>query len=199
MADLIDLDCYKEAKDVKSTTRDGKIQTLITQVSELIENYCNRKFVEYTINPKVEWFDGKTDLVYLKEFPVVAITSVTTSADGGVTQEAVVAADASPYNGGYLADTENGTVFTSDGTNFIDSYNVPYRSLEVTYTAGYDQDSLPLDLQLCTIDLVHYYEAGENVPTKSLLGATIDNPLPYAANSFPPAIRRVLDLYRYSP
>jgi len=199
MTDLIDLDCYKEAKDVKSTTRDGKIQTLITQVSALVENYCNRQFTAYSTIGKVEWHDGKTNSVTLKEFPVIAVSSVTTSSDGGVTQDAMAAADSSPYDGGYFVDTESCTVFTSDGTKFIDSYNVPYRSLEITYTAGYPLDSIPLDLQLCVIDLVHYYEKDENVPTKSLLGGTIDNALPYTANSFPPAIRRVLDLYRYSP
>lgn len=199
MADLIDLDCYKEAKDVKSTGRDGKIQTLITQVSALIENYCNRKFTQYSTTPRVEQFDGRTSSVFLSEFPIIAVSGVTTSSDGGITQEAMAAANSSPYNGGYLVDAENCTVLTSDGTNFISSVTIPFRSLEVTYTAGYDQDDLPLDLQLATIDLVHYYEKDENVPSKSLLGATLDNAQPYLANSFPPAIRRVLDLYRYSP
>lgn len=196
MADLIDLDCYKQAKDINSTKRDGKIQDLITKTSSLIENYCNRKFVDYFTTPRVEWFDGKTNSVVLTEFPVNSVVSVNTSSDGGITQSAMTLADAN--NGGYLVDLENGRVFTSDGSLFIDSYNIPYRSLEISYTAGYDSSNLPQDLQLCVIDLVHYYEKDENIPTKSLLGATIDNPLPYAANSFPPAIRRVLDLYRYS-
>lgn len=199
MTDLIDLDCYKEAKNIKSTDRDGKLQTLITQVSALIENYCNRQFISYSTTAKVEWHDGKTNQVYLKEFPVIAVSAVTTSPDGGITQEAMAAADSSPYDGGYLVDPENCSVFTSDGSKFIDSYNIPYRSLEVTYTAGYAQDELPLDLQLATIDLVHYYENEENIPSKSLMGGTIDNAQPYTSNSFPPAIRRVLDLYRFSP
>ena len=199
MSDLISLDCYKEAKDIKSTTRDGKLQSQITRVTALIESYCNRKFTYYYTTPKVEWFDGKVSAVNLTEFPVNSVVSVTTSSDGGVTQEAVADANASPYEGGYFADLENGRVFTSDGSNFIDTYNIPYRSLEITYTAGYDTDNIPEDLKQCAIDMVHYYEKEEGVPSKSLLGATIDNPLPYLANSFPPDIRRVLDLYRYSP
>jgi hypothetical protein len=195
--DLIDLDCYKEAKSIKSTDRDGKLQTLITQVSALIENYCNRLFTTYSTTPKVEWHDGKTNNVILKEFPIISVSSVTTSSDGGITTEAVVAADAN--NVGYFVDTQNCTLLKSDGTNFIDSYNIPFKSLEVTYLAGYTQDELPLDLQLATIDLVHYYENEENVPSKSLMGGNVDNAQPYSANSFPPAIRRVLDLYRYSP
>jgi len=200
MVDLIDLDCYKEAKTIQSTDRDGKIQTLITQVSALIEKYCNRQFTTYSTvqNAKVEWHDGQTHKVYLKEFPVISVELVQISPDGGVTQSNVVEGDSA--TAGYFVDLEEGSVFTTQViNNFIDSYNVPYRSLEITYTAGYTEDNIPEDLKLCVIDLVHYYESGENKPTQSMLGATIDNPLPYTANSFPPHIRRILDLYRYSP
>ena len=198
MADLIDLDCYKEAKTINSTQRDGKIQTLITQVSALIETYCNRLFTTYSETAKIEWHDGMTNKVYLKAFPIISVISVKTSSDGGVTQTTLTEADSAKT--GYFVDLEEGSVFTQQVIdNFIDAYDVSYRSLEVEYTAGYTQDNLPLDLQLAVIDLVHYYEADENVPSKSLLSATIDNAQPYTANSFPPAIRRVLDLYRYSP
>jgi hypothetical protein len=200
MVDLIDLDCYKEAKNIESTTRDGKIQTLITQCSALIEKYCNRQFTAYsdTQSAKVEWHDGQTNKVFLKEFPVLSVESVKTSPDGGMTQTTLVEADSA--SSGYFVDLEEGSVFTQQTIdNFIDSYNVPYRSLEITYTAGYTTDTLPEDLKLCVIDLVHYYESGENIPSKAMMGATIDNPQPYIANSFPPHIRRVLDLYRYSP
>jgi len=200
MTDLINLDCYKEAKNINSTERDGKIQTLITQCSALIENYCNRQFIAYSAvaNARVEWFDGQTNKVYLKEFPVLSVESVKTSADGGINQDTLTEADSTA--GGYFVDLEEGSVFTQQViNNFITSYNLPYRSLEITYTAGYTEDTIPEDLKLCVIDLVHYYESGENIPTKSMLGATLDNPIPYSANSFPPHIRRILDLYRYSP
>lgn len=198
MADLISLDCYKENKIITSTKRDGKIQALITQVSALIENYCNRLFTTYSTTAKIEWHDGRTNKVWLDAFPIITVTSVKISSDGGVTQTTLVEGDSA--KAGYFVDLEEGTVFTQNVIdNFINSYDVPYRSLEIEYTAGYTEDNLPEDLKLCTIDLVHYYESGENIPSKSMLGATIDNPLPYTANSFPPAIRRVLDLYRFSP
>jgi len=200
MTELIDLDCYKDYKGVTSTTRDGKIQSLITQISALIESYCNRKFVEHstTDTAKVEWFDGKTNLVYLDEFPVISIVSVTTSGNGGVTQTAMT--EGASDKTGFFADLEEGTVFTQISVNdFITDYDVSYRSLEITYKAGYTKDTLPEDLKLVAMDLVAYYENSENKPTQALFGATIDNPQPYAANSFPPHIRRILDLYRYSP
>lgn len=198
MADLIDLDCYKEYKGIKSTERDGKIQTLITRVSALVESYCNRKFTDYYVTPKVEWFNAKTNVVELTEFPVNAVISVKTSEDGGINQTTLT--EASTNADGYFVDLEEGTVLTQQTANlFLTGYATPYRSLEVEYTAGYSQDTLPQDLQLAVLDTVHYYESDENKPTQSLLGATIDNPQPYLANSFPPQIRRILDLYRYSP
>lgn len=199
MADLITLDEYKEYKGINSTQRDGKIQALITRVSALVENYCARKFMQYstTQTARVEWFDGKTNKVYLKEFPVIAVISVKTSSDGGMTQTTLT--EGASDKTGYFVDLEEGSVFTQVSTqSFITSYDVEYRSLEITYTAGYTSSTLPEDLKLCVLDLVHYYENDENAPTKSLLGATIDNPQPYIANSFPPHIRRILDLYRYS-
>lgn len=198
MADLISLDCYKEYKDIKSTTRDGKIQSLITRVSKLFEHYCNRNFTQYSVTPKVEWHDAKTDIIELEEFPVIAISSVKTSLDGGVNQTALT--EASTSKDGYFVDLGKGTIFTQqENVCFLDSYDLPYRSLEVEYTAGYATDEIPEDLKLAVLDMVHYYEQEEGVPSKSLLGGTIDTAQPYLANSFPPQIRRVLDLYRYSP
>lgn len=200
MTDLISLDCYKEYKEINNPKRDGKLQSLIGRVSALIENYCNRKFIDYSVSntARVEWFDGKTNTVELTDFPVIAVISVNVSTDGGMTQETLT--EAASDKAGYYVDLEAGTVFMQQViNNFIDSYDVPYRSLEITYTAGWTQDTLPEDLKLVALDLVHYYEANENVISKSLLGGNLDNPQPYIANSFPPAIRRVLDLYRYSP
>jgi len=200
MTDLIDLDCYKEAKGIKSTLKDGQHQTLITQVSALVETYCNRKFIEHsTVQTAItEWKDGKTNLIYLDKFPVLSVVSVKTSQDGGTNQTTLTEGDSA--KGGYYADLENGTVMTQVALEkFVDTYDVSYRSLEIVYTYGYITGNLPKELELAMVDLVHYYDSGENIPSKSLLGATVDNAQPYLANSFPPHIRRILDLYRYSP
>ena len=200
MTDLITLAEYKEYKGISNPDRDGKFQILITRASALIETYCNRKFIEYSAvaDARIEWFDGITNKVELTEFPVISVETVYTSPDGGMTQT-LLTEGASDLTG-YFVDLEAGEVFMQLGVNnFIDSYNIPYRSLEITYMAGYTEENLPEDLKLAVMDLVEYYEDEQRNPAKSLLGATIDNPQPYLANSFPPHIRRVLDLYRYSP
>ena len=197
MTDLITLSDYKEYKTIKSSTKDGETQNLISQISALVENYCNRIFLDYYSTDITEWFDGKTEIVYLKHFPLVSVNHVYTSVNGGATKVELDLVDSSGV-GDYFVDYDNETVRTSvAGTKFITTYNTPYRSLEIVYNAGYEE--VPLDLKLAVLDLVAYYLDSESKPTKSLLGATLDNPLPYLANSFPPHIRRVLDLYRYSP
>jgi hypothetical protein len=199
VTDLIELDEYKEYKQINSATRDGKIQTIITQVSALVENYCARTFLDYASSPGfTEWFDSNTEIVTLTQFPLIGVNSVNTSIDGGITQTAMTE-NSTDYDG-YYVDLENAQVRTQKmGNKFLakNYYNTPYRSLEINYYAGYT--SLPQDLRLAVMDLIAYYEDQENKPTQTLLGATIENALPYTANSFPPHIRRILDLYRYSP
>lgn len=198
MSDLITLDCYKDYKNINNPTTDGKIQSLITRVSALIENYCNRNFMDYVTTDKTEWFDAKTNIVYLKEFPVISVTSVNVSEDGGLNQTLLTEDDSSM--GGYYVDLDKGAVMTQNmAFKFLDYYVTPYRSLEIAYRAGYTEDNLPEDLKLAVLDLVAYYLDAESKPTKTMLGATLDNPLPYVANSFPAHIRRILDLYRDSP
>lgn len=202
MTDLVTLAEYKEYKNITSSTRDGKFQTIITYASALIENYCARSFIDYASSPGVtEWFDSNTEIVYLKHFPLIQVNSVNISTDGGMTQTALTQDD--PDFAGFFVDLDAGTVRTQKiGNRFQASsyYNTPYRSLEINYFAGYsDTDSLPADLKMAILDTISYIETNEEKPTQTLLGATLDNPLPYIANSFPPHIRRVLDLYRYSP
>jgi len=200
MADLITLDDYKNSKTITSTTRDGKIQNLITQITQLVEHYCNRKFTQFATsgNGKIEWHDGKTNKVFLEAFPVISVVSVKTSQDGGVNQ--ITLSEGASDKTGYFVDLEEGSVFMQTAVDkFVDTYDLSFRSLEVNYLAGYTVANIPEDLKLVAIDLVHYYENNEQVNTKSLLGGTLDNPLPYLANSFPPHIRRILDLYRFSP
>lgn len=200
MTDLITLSDYKEFKNITSTTKDGKFQSIITQASALVENYCARTFLDYASSPGVtEWFDSRCEMVFLKHYPLIQVNSVSVSADGGLTQDALTQDD--PDYLGFYVDLEEGAVRTQrTGVKFLSSYNTPYRSLEINYLAGYaDRDALPPDLKMAIMDIVYYIDSNQEKPTQTLMGATLENPLPYIANSFPPHIRRVLDLYRYSP
>jgi hypothetical protein len=193
MADLITLTDYKENKGITSTTNDDRYEALITQASEFIENYCNRRFLDYVTNPVTEWFDGATNVVYPTHFPIIEVVEAAISPDGGITQ--YVLEENHPDGLGFFVDKQTDCIRTQNmHVQFISPYSTPYRSLEVSYKAGYP--SLPEDLKLATISLVDYYFDKEYTPSKSLAGANLDNQMPFATSSLPAHIRRVLDLYR---
>ena len=200
-SDLITLEAYKEFKGLKNTDKDGRRSLLIGLVSKLVKTYCGRTFIDHVILEKTERFDARSSEVVLSEWPVISITTVKTSIDGGVTQ--VTLTEAATDLSGYYADLENSKIFTQiEGNNFIDYLDHPFRSLEVEYLAGFTEDddgvtaSTPLDLRLALFDLVSYYENNEKSLNKTMSSATIDNPTPKLSNDFPAHIKRILDLYR---
>jgi hypothetical protein len=70
-------------------------------------------------------------------------------------------------------------------------------AIKVTYTAGYS--TCPADLRLAVIDLITYYLKEEHRETRTLGGASIQNPSSTSLNDnvgFPDHIKRVLDLYK---
>lgn len=190
MADLITLQEYKNYHTITSDTKDTKISLLISAVSALIEAHCARSF---HLDTYTEYHDAKTNYVCLKNFPVTAVTSVKVSEDGGVTQTTLT--ENATDKGGYLVDLDQGHIYTQiDTYKFLTSYDTPVKSLEVVYMAGYTE--IPKDLKLVTMDLVNYYKDDEHKPIMAMGGASVDNPLPYSSNRFPPHIQRVLDIYR---
>lgn len=198
--DLITLEEYKEYRGVTSTDKDGKRTLLIRLCSKLVKNYCNRTFVDYVDVDKVEYFDARTDKVVLNETPVISVTHVKTSDDGGVTQTTLTVDSAD--KDGYFVDAENDTIYTQvEDVPFLTYVDHPHKSLEVSYRAGFvDGDGIadcPIDLKLAMFDLVQYYEDNEKNLQKAIASASVDNPAPVTSSDFPAHIKRVLDLYRY--
>jgi len=196
MTSLVDLQDYKEYKQITETKTDPYREALITYVSTLVENYCNRKFVEYASSPGViEYHSALTNRVYLNHFPVLEVYSVETSPDSGNTYTALSEGYQST-NDGYLVDYENAIIMTQNQrTPFLYSCDLEYNSFKVSYRAGYETE-IPSDLQLAIFDLVHYYEHEESSVRKTMMGATLENPLAFNDVDFPAHIKRILSLYR---
>lgn len=199
MADLITLQEYKAYKGISSDKDDDKTNLIITNISKLIKTYCGRTFVDYVNTDKVERFDARTSEVLLSEVPLVSVSSVTTSTDGGITQVSLT--EASANADGYFVDLEEGKVLTQvEDQNFLTTVGTPYRSLEITYRGGYTDSNgaaeVPHDLRLAAFDMVSYYVNDEKKPSKSLASATKDNVVSAVVNGFPPHIVRILQLYR---
>lgn len=196
---LITLDNYKSYKEITSDNSDDKIDFIISHVSKLIKTYCARTFIDNVTITKTEHFDARTSEVTLAEVPLLSVSIVNTSVDGGLNQ--VTLTKDSVDADGYFVDLESGKVLTQmENLEFLTSVNTPYRSLEITYLGGFTDSSgnpeVPADLKLAVLDLVSYYINDEKTPAKSIASASINNEVDVVVNGFPPHIVRILQLYR---
>ena len=194
MANLITIDEYKSYKDINSEADDSIISLLIGSVSDFIKTYTDRTFIDYAYTDKIEYFDALSYGVYYpNEFPLLSVTEIATSTDGGVTWTILV------ENTDYFISLEseggdnsiiNNTVYSGFGPGTI-----PFKSGRITYKAGYIKT--PADVKLATMDLVHYYRKESYTSAQSLQGASVTNPVTIIqGNQLPRHIKRVLDNYR---
>jgi len=179
MASIINLNDFKTYKNISSTTYDSRIEQLIPYISSFIENYCGRKFSStlYT-----EFRDANEASIILNNFPLISISSVNLSTDGGQTYTPLV------ENTDYYVDMENDSILAVNGV-YIAYSAITFKSLKVLYTAGYS--SMPHDLKLCAMDLLEYFKAAEY--TAKEIG---DAKEVYQLSGLPGHIKRTLDLYR---
>lgn len=191
---LITIDDFKTYKKINSQESDPAISLLIGSVSNFIKEYTNRTFIDHSEADKIEYFNATSYPEYLPlEFPLINVTEVATSIDGGVTYVVLV------ENTDYFVDLQTDRIIsntTTKSSNFL-STPIFHNSGRITYTGGYSIDELPLDLKLATMDFVNYYRKEEYTMSKALQGASVENPVIIIKGAQLPAhIKRVLDLYR---
>lgn len=177
---------YKTYAGISSTNSDAEIDQLIIQVSQLVKTYCRRTFVDNVDDAKVERFNGGGFYkYYLKEYPIIQVSSVEYSSDYGLTYSALT-----EYTD-YVYDPSITAIQSLAITGFTNAIN-GYR---VTYTCGYE-DGPPADLKIAILDLITYYRRNDSAihSTKAISPNTMQ--VEYVSSSaFPVHIKRVLDMY----
>jgi len=188
MANLITLAEYKEYKGINSPSKDATIESLIARTSEYIKRFTNKTFIDFSTTDKVEYFnDINLDWVLLAELPILAVTAVNISTDGGVTQTLLVE-DTDYFVDNPLGKIISSSYFTTSGTEF--------KTVEVTYTGGYL--TTPEDIKQANLDLVAYYLDNEYTPKRQFGSNTIEN-MNFREESsinLPGHIQRILEFYR---
>lgn len=186
--DLITLAEFKAYTGITGNAQDAAINVVIPRISELIKNFCRRRFIDYVDEAKVETFNGGIDKVYLREYPVLSVVGVETSDDYGQNYTDMI-----EYTD-YVWNIEDDSILTLDGSGSFPKKPNGYR---VAYYAGYDP--LPEDIKLAAFDLTSYYLKNEAVthlvrsPSSSIMQ------LEYITTAtFPVHIARVLNLYKAS-
>jgi len=193
--DLVTLSEYKAYKNISSTEQDSLINGLITRVSSFIKTYCGKTFVDYASVDKVEYFDGVgIDKLFLDEQPVISITSIEISNDGGLTYQTPLV----EYTD-YFVDYDIGVVSALYSNFVLEStiaQGISNRNVKVTYKGGYT--TTPSDIKQAALDLIEYYRNEEYTPRKQFQLAQVDNigARTGTISDLPAHIARVLSLYR---
>ena len=147
--DITSVATLKTYLDISGTTQDSLLELLIKSVTDLVQSYCNRAFVQIAYTQ--EEYDGTgTKELLLNNYPIKTSAGFTlernVATNNSDSWETVDAED-------YFVDAERGIV--TKLTNFWQAKN-KYR---VTYTAGYDKTAdttilaWPADLELACINL----------------------------------------------
>jgi hypothetical protein len=173
---------YKAYLGISSVNSDTEIDFLIPKVSDFVKTYCRRTFIDYYDESKTEFFDGGFKEIYLKETPVVNITSVARSADYGKTYTALTKfTDWVPKGDSVISINPGGF------PELINGY-------KVVYFAGYEV--VPGDLKLAVLDLVEYYSKNNGAVHSNRDVSPNTTQVSYIATSNLPAhIKRILDQY----
>lgn len=174
---------YKAYMGISSTNEDAKIDILIPKVSTFIKTICRRTFVDYVNDAKTEYFNGGSAFYVPQETPLIAISSLETSADYGASYT-----NLTEYTD-YVLDKEQSVVQYIKGIfpKLINGYRI-------SYTAGYE--ILPEDLKLSVLDLITYYSKNDSAIHSNKAPGTNSVQIEYVTTTNLPAhIKRVLDLY----
>ena len=183
-ASLVTLAEVKAYAGITSTTQDTIITQLIPQVSQYVKTYCNRTFVDYVNDAKIEYTSGGFPFILLKETPTITIESIEYTTDYGVAYTTLVSGT------DYILDLENDRIQCINGTEFTKYIN----GYKVTYYAGYE--ALPVDLKLAVLDIVIYYlKSDMAVKSNASIGRSTTAVEYITTSKLPSHISRVLDLY----
>jgi hypothetical protein len=185
------------------TKNDAYLTLKIAQVSQAISTYCNRVFVQETVQDIIYpdrdiepfWSLGNFQPLQLSRFPVASVTSV------------IIQVDANPADNVTLV---QGTDFILNGPlgqvirlSSLSGFPRKWKSLPITvqFVSGYA--TVPGDLVLATLSMVtaYFQQKGINPLTKRTnqpggLGEieywVPNNP----AGAFPPSVTDLIDKYR---
>ena len=189
-----------------STNQDTLLGELIEQVSEDIQNYCDRTFTRGT--DTLEYPIGGGQYLSLKRFPIVSIAHIRYDIDGDFSDSADdIATDDYKYSASLK---DQGLVFLKRSKLRVQLSNKTYNSgyvwpddpdsLEVKYTGGYTDTAGVLDVpddlkKACIMQVAYLFDRRKSLGTRNLSGQ--EGSLNYEGiYEFLPNVAGVLDKYK---
>jgi hypothetical protein len=189
MAALVNLTDYKIYKKITKTDADVELQYIIDSVNTLVRTFVGHSIIDYYTTPYEETFNvsqGQSAL-QLKEWPIRAVSKVETREDYDKPYVIMSTAE-------YHVDTSVDCIFLHGKSTY---WPEGFGAVKVIYTAGYA--TVPLDLRMACLDLVHMYAKEEYKEKRAIGNTSIDNSTTRGASlatEWPIHIVRILNMYR---
>ena len=189
-----------------STNQDTLLGELIEQVSEDIQNYCDRTFTRGT--DTLEYPIGGGKYLSLKRFPIVSIAHIRYNIDSDFSDSADdISSDDYKYSASLK---DEGLVFLKRSKLRVQLSNKTYDSgyvwpddpdsLEVKYTGGYTDTAGVLDVpddlkKACVIQVSYLFDRRKSLGVRNVSGQ--EGSLNYEGTyEFLPNVSGVLDKYK---
>lgn len=178
MADTIDVLTLAEARtglstETGHTAKDAPLAAYITAVSRRLDELCG-PIVIRTITDEVH--SGGTKSLFLREYPVVSVTTITEYEDTTGTVLSVET-NASKPSSAYLLDPATGIIHRR-ATGTSRDFSIGDRNVVVTYQAGRYANTAAVDERFKTaarLLLSHYWRREMAVGTVTYGGEVIPN------------------------
>lgn len=180
--------------EIGDTSQDQIIDDIIRGIANLFENYCNRIFILNT-SDATEYYDGGVNVIIVKRYPIVSITSVTESTDYDWDNETALTA-----NDGYRSTNDKGIIHRL-ASDFYCGRDI----VRIVYTGGYvapgcdvgsGETALPDDLREAAIKQARYELKRKDDLGLSAVSAMGTNITKYAEDDLLPIVKRTLNHYR---
>ncbi len=210
MAALITLGDIKDFLTIPDNNEDNRLRSLANYVSAAIESYCGREFASAVVTNEIH--DGGRTSVFAARIPVNNVASVEEydgiqyvpligpNAETGLRPNVGANADA-VINYLWYPDTGEISrhVIEGSGNPPLDiqtpaRFKNFARGVKITYNGGYD--TIPDDLKMAALDFVKLVWKNEQATSSFSLQGESKRNFSLSSNSFPPHIKRILDLYR---
>ena len=187
MASLLTLEEYKtiKGKNLANPNEDGRVQALLTSISDMVREYIGRELTAYYATNKVEYSPGNVTFIKLKEYPVVGTALLEYKTSEGTYTAMVDEED-------YYIDNDSGIVDAVGESAFSSSRNPKF--IRITYRGGYAD--CPEDIKMAIADYVEKQIKSEHSINKTLGGQDSMSFPSGTQGRLPSHIAVVLDLYR---
>lgn len=190
------LDEVKAALNKTTTADDTELQGVIDAAVAALENHPGYRITDaVTTNTYTEWYDGGSDTIVLRHYPVTAITSVTEYLPTSQALAAEPLDTTSTFTGyGYSIDLATGIVSrTSGGSSYTFQGQV-----QVVYTAG--SPTVPADIREAALKLVDHMWSDQRGASAQPFNTSGDEyQPPVTGHLLPWEVEELLAPYRRTP